>query len=493
MPTVETSLGSIQGRERDGVEQYLGIRYAQAPVGDLRFRAPVPVEPWDGAYDATRLGTCAPQAPRAADSPLPSRDIVCDEDCLFLNVYTPGSDDARRPVLFWIHGGAYTRGSGDTTDGTSFAARGDIVVVTINYRLGALGFMELGHLDETLSGSQNNGIRDQITALKWVHDHIAAFGGDPEQVTICGESAGAGSVMAVLASPSADALFHRAISQSAPAGFREAEPGAAEDLLSHLGGGGLDRLRTASVDELVEAQEAAAAAGAGDGRRIVLFGNSGRGFRPAVDGHTVTRTAVDAVAAAGAAAKPLMVGTNLDEGTLFSFSLPGDITDDEVRVAVKAHADDADAVFDAFAAAYPGDSNRRRMVHMQGDTMFRLPSLRFADAQIASGGGAVYTYLFTFQAEGFGGRMGAMHALEIPFVWNQDLSAWGALVGDADPGDLADRMHRAWIAFVRSGDPNHDGIPQWPAYDSDRRPTMEFGPTSRVLDDPAGSTRAAWG
>ena len=218
-PPVVTSLGALQGRIRDGVHEFLGVPYAAPPIGDLRFRPPQPPIPWDGTRSATRLGASAPQIERDPDSPLPATGYATNEDCLFLNVYTPAPDNAARPVLIWIHGGSYMTGRGATVDGGPFARNGDIVVVSINYRLGLLGFMELGHLDPELAGSHNNGIRDQIAALRWVHDNIAVFGGDPTRVTIAGESAGAGSVMAILASPEADDLYHQAISQSAPAAF----------------------------------------------------------------------------------------------------------------------------------------------------------------------------------------------------------------------------------------------------------------------------------
>ncbi len=488
-PIVETTLGTIRGRERGGVEQYLGIRFAQPPVGDLRFRAPQPVEPWDGVYDATRLGPCAPQTERAPGGPLPERTVVWDEDCLFLNVYTPAADDRRRPVLFWIHGGAFVRGAGANTDGTSFAMRGDLVVVTVNYRLGALGFMELGHLDAALAGSQNNGIRDQLLALNWVHDHIAAFGGDPDRVTICGNSAGAGSVLALLATPAADHLFHQAVTQSAPAVMDTADPTLAERMLRELGGRGLEDLRAADPERILEAQEVVSN-GTGE-RRVVLPSRSRGGFRAAVDAHTVTRQPAEAVARPGAG-KPLLLGTNADEGPLFSFALPRDITDDEMYAAVGEHTGDPAGVIAAYAAANPGVDNRRLMVDMLGDRLFLLPSLEVADAQARTGEAPVFTYLFTWKSEGFDGFMGAMHALEIPFVWNLGLQAWAAVVGGADPGDLAQRMHTAWIAFVRTGDPNHAGLPHWPAYDTDRRPTMEFGSTSVILDDPNAGTRTGW-
>lgn len=494
MADVATKLGTIRGRERDGIEQYLGIPYAAPPIGARRFQAPSPVEPWTDVLEATAFGPSAPQPPPVEGNPLPRREVQWEENCLFLNVYTPASDERRRPVLVWIHGGAYVQGSGDVYDGTSFAKRGDIVVVTLNYRLGAFGFMELGHLDPALAGSQNNGIRDQIAALTWVRDHISCFGGDPDQVTVSGESAGAGSVMALLAAPSADTLFHRAIAQSAPADFRELEPGAAARYLETLGGDGIEALRTASAEELLNAQKKlAAAAQAKTG--ITLFGNGGPGHRPVVDEHTVTRSPEEAVRTAGASGRALLLGTNLDEGTLFSFHIPKDVTDEQVRAAVAAHTDRPDDVVAAFSAAYPEASNRRRMVHMNGDTLFRTSSLRVADAQVETGGPPVFVYLFTWKSQGFGGAMGSMHALEIPFVWNMDRAPWAVLMGEGDPAppDLADRMHDAWIAFTRNGDPNHEGLAQWPVYDTARRPTMEFGDSIRAVDDPCGDTRASWG
>lgn len=490
---VETKLGTVVGREHDGVEQYLGIPYALPPVGERRFHAPAPPEAWSGVLEATAFGASAPQPPPIEGSPLPRREVHWAEDCLFLNIYTPAADGKRRPVLVWIHGGAYIQGSGDVYEGSSFARRGDIVVVTLNYRLGALGFMELGHLDPALAGSQNNGIRDQIAALRWVREHIEQFGGDPDQVTVSGESAGAGSVMALLASPAADDLFHRAISQSAPANLLPLEPGAAARYIDALDGDDLEALRTASAQEILDAYAKLAVENQAN-TGIVLFGNGGPGHRPVVDEHTVHRSPREAVRAAGATGRDLLLGTNLDEGTLFSFHIPPDVTDAQVRDAVAAHTDRPDAVLEAFAASYPDASNRQKMVAMNGDTMFRIGSLLVADAQVEAGGPPVFVYLFSWKSQGFGGAMGAMHALEIPFVWNMDRKPWAALMGEGDPAPpaLADQMHDAWIAFTRTGDPSHAGIPAWPAYDRSRRPTMDFGDATRVVEDPGGKTRASW-
>lgn len=493
MATAETTLGTLIGRERDGVEQYLGIPYAAPPVGERRFHAPQPRERWSGILEATSFGASAPQPPPMEGSPLPRRDVHWDEDCLFLNIYTPGADDARRPVLVWIHGGAWINGSGDLYDGSSFARRGDIVVVTLNYRLGAFGFMELGHIDAGLRGSHNNGIRDQIEALRWVRDHIDRFGGDPDRVTVSGESAGAGSLMALLAAPEADGLFHRAIAQSAPARLLPPEAGAAERYDRALGGGGLQALQKASAAEILDAYGKLSA----DSRAktgVTLFGNGGPGHRPVLDGHTVTRTATQAVTLAGAAGRPLLIGTNLDEGTLFSFHLPAEVSDEEARRALAPHTESPDRVLEAFAREHPSATLRERMVLMNGDTMFRNGSLEVADAQVRAGGPPVFVYLFTWKSQGFGGLMGAMHALEIPFVWNMDRKPWAVLMGENDPAPtlLTDQMHAAWIAFTRNGDPNHPGLPAWAPYETERRPTMEFGDETRIVDDPGGHTRASW-
>jgi len=233
-PIANTKYGEVAGRFRNGVELFAGIPYASPPVGNLRFAAPSPLESWEGVKDAKRFSPASPQLPGEG---LTDRfPVLWDEDCLYLNVVTPASDGKKRPVYVWIHGGAYRRGQGGVAwyDGTSFASRGDVVVVTINYRLGAFGFTELGkHFGEKFSSSGLNGLLDQIAALQWVQENIASFGGDPDQVTVGGESAGAFSVANLLASPLAKGLFHRAIAQSGAA-FHIHEPDAGADIASEL-------------------------------------------------------------------------------------------------------------------------------------------------------------------------------------------------------------------------------------------------------------------
>jgi para-nitrobenzyl esterase len=489
MASVTTRLGEIKGVDLDGCERYAGIRYAKAPVGVRRFLPPEPVDAWDGVYDATSFGPAAPQAAAAMPGVGVQAGQPVDEDCLFLNVYTPRADDGARPVMVWIHGGAYTLGSGDLYDGTSLVRRGDVVIVTLNYRLGVLGWTPLESLDPSLAGSGNNGVRDQIEALRWVRDNIASFGGDPSNVTIFGESAGGGSVAAILASPSADGLYHKAIIQSGATGFAPlANPGSyADAVLSALGvpDGGIEALRAASTEELLRAQEAVGLIDRLGRSAEHPIDGSGDGPHPSVDGVVVTRTFPEALAAKGAANVPLIIGTNEDEGTLFGMLLPQGVTDEELVGSIGPSAPDPRRVLDAVAERGTG---RPPLVDLMTDAIFRIPSLRGADAQ-AGTAVPVWVYLFTWKTPVFGGMLGATHALEIPFVW--DLvreQTWSFLVGSEPPLELATAMQDAWLAFARDGRPSAD----WPVYDTTRRRTMQFGETVQVVDDPGADLRRAW-
>ncbi len=500
-PLATTTAGQISGRSitrgPDGVkdqtpiEAFLGVPFAAAPVGDRRWRPPQPTEPWDGVLECTRPGPAAVQVLRKPGGPLPAQTYEIGEDCLNLNVYTPACDDAKRPVFFWVHGGSYQNGRGASNDGTQLCRNGDIVVVTVNYRMGLLGFIELAWLDESRVGSHNLGIQDQIAGLQWVRDNIAAFGGDPDQVTICGESAGAGSVLAILASPSADGLFRRVISQSAPAAFGPPHETVARNLAEHVGATSIDDLLALTADELLAAQGTLLAAGTSAMERAdppALPDNSGRGFRPAIDGITVTR---DAAHAAGERAVPILIGTNDDEGTMFALHLDRAMTIDGLRaIAAQRVGGRVDDVITAYQAEYPDFTPHQIAVQWMGDLRFWTCSLDVADAAVEAGT-PVHVYRFSWKAQGLGGTFGAMHALEIPFVWKTMLG-WDLAFGTEPPPELSDQLHQAWISYVRTGDPSHDGIGEWPAYDTERRPTMRFDETTRVVDDPGAGTHRAW-
>ena len=493
MATITTPLGEMKGVDFDGCERYAGIRYAKAPIGELRFRAPQPVDRWEGVYDATEFGASAPQPPPLPGSFITEGELRTDEDCLFLNVYTPKADAGQRPVMVWIHGGAYIIGSGDMYDGRSLVRRGDVVIVTLNYRLGILGWLALDHLDASLAGSGNNGIRDQIEALRWVRDNISAFGGDPDNVTIFGESAGGGSIGALLGAAEADGLYHRAIIESGPVAI--APPYKPElvvgELLEALGepDGGIDALRKAEPARLIQAQ-----VDMGDLNRLGrdrdhAIDGSGAGLRPSVDGVVVQASPRVAVTARGDRAVPLLIGTNADEGTLFSLLLPTDITDEEIIAALPETVTDRAALAEGYADRKAG---HRLIVDLLTDSVFLIPTLRLADAQAATEA-PVWVYLFTWKTPVFGGLLGATHALELPFVWDEiDNPLWQAFVGEHAPHALVDSMQEAWIAFARTGNPNTPDAVTWPRYDTTTRPTLTWGDEIGVVDDPSKSVRELW-
>jgi para-nitrobenzyl esterase len=492
MVTARTPLGEVRGVDLAGCERYAGIRYARAPVGQLRFRAPQPVGPWSGVYDATEFGPSAPQPPPLPGSFVAAGELRTDEDCLFLNVYTPRADEGRRAVMVWIHGGAYVLGSGDVYDGRSLVAGGEVVVVTLNYRLGVLGWMALDHLDGGLAGSGNNGIRDQIQALRWVRDNIAAFGGDPGNVTIFGESAGGGSIAALLAAPDADDLYHKAIIESGPVAI--APPYKPEqltdELLAALGepAGGIDALRDADPARLIQAQ-----IDIGDLNRLGRdrdhpIDGSGVGMRPSVDGVVVHTSPRAAIIARGERNVPLLIGTNHDEGTLFSLLLPTDISDDETIAALPDTVTDRDELAAAYAARHTG---HRLLVDLMTDSLFLIPTLRLADAQ-AETGAPVWVYLFTWRTPVYGGLLGATHALELPFVWDEiDNPSWQDFVGTSAPRSLVTTMQQAWISFAKDGDPTTPNV-GWPRYDTNQRPTLLLDDESCAVDDPSRMIRELW-
>lgn len=491
----KTQQGKVQGREKDGVLLFAGIPYAAPPTGPRRFRAPEPHAGWTGVRDARRFGPAAPQPREEGLTSNP--DVRWDEDCLTLNVCTPALDDARRAVLFWIHGGGFRTGQGGIPwyNGTSFAQRGDIVTVSINYRLGALGFAhveEIGGAD--YAGSGLNGIRDQIAALQWVRDNIAAFGGDPQQVTIAGESAGGMSVGTLLGCPAAAGLFRGAIPQSGAAHntlTREQGTELARRFAAALGAGAIADLVAAPVERILAAQvELERQSGRGDFRAWNATGLGGMPFQPVVAGRVLPQPPIDALRAGLSAKVRVLVGTNRDEMTLFGL---GGVDDERLRRIAGRIFTDADAAVAVYRSEWPGASPDDLLLAIMTDSVFRIPAVRLAEAQ-AQNGGTAYHYLFTWESRAFGGRLKATHALEIPFVFN-NLGRAGVdifLGPGPTPQALADAMHAAWIAFIRTGDPTCDAVGEWPAYDIEHRAVMELGDHIGVRSDPYGATRALW-
>jgi para-nitrobenzyl esterase len=501
---VETSGGRVEGRVVEGraeapVQQFRGIPFAAPPVGDLRFRPPQPAEPWAGTLEATRFGPQALQAPSQLETMFGGTPPPSSEDCLTLNIYTPATDGARRPVMVWIHGGAFLTGSGSTPwyNGTSFAAEHDIVVVTVNYRLGAFGFLHLDDIGgEAFGGSGNVGILDQVAALDWVRENIEAFGGDPNNVTVFGESAGAMSVGTLMGLPVAKGLFAKAIPQSGAAHNarpRDDADAIARDLLAALGldatPAGAARLRELPAEAVLEAQNAV----------VAKHQAAGLAFTPVVDGIVLPEQPIDAIAAGSAAGVRVLIGTNDDEMKLFTALDPESSALDEARLIKRVAAAIGDAgraaqLVTAYRSHRQGATAADIWADLQGDFVFRVPAIRLAEHQSARGD-AVYSYLFKWPSPQFGGALGACHALEIPFVWNTlDTGMSQLFTGAVDDAtrELATAMHGAWASFARSGTPSAPGLPAWPAYDEARRATMIFDTPCRVEDDPGGVDREAW-
>ncbi|MHB1584665.1 MAG: carboxylesterase/lipase family protein [Acidimicrobiales bacterium] len=482
---VEVSGGRVGGAETDGVWSYLGIPYAGPSTGPARWRPPRPPIPWSGVRRATSFGPIAPQPP-----PTPGLSVAGDpteqsEDCLNLNVWTPGPDRRRRPVMVWVHGGGFTSGTGSSLlyHGAELAGAHDVVVVTFNYRLGALGFLGHPALSTTIDGSTaigNFGLLDQVAALRWIRRHIADFGGDPGNVTVFGESAGAMGIAALLAMPSARGLFHRAVVQSGPPYVhrRARAARAAEDLMGVLGLPGVERgvLEQVPADELVAAATVLLARPPDPGELPLPF-------LPVVDGTVLPLDPLAAVAAGHAADVPLLIGTNRDELSFFVLSDPEWAAMDDERllrwVRRSAPAVDPRHAVDTYRRARrrrgePGDP-RSLWVALGSDLVFRWPSLRLAAAQRRYQP-ATFVYLFTWETPVFGGMLGSCHALEIPFVFGGVRHpAIAAFTGGGPAAEaLADLMQPAWAAFARSADPSHGAL-DWPAWDVCRRATMVFG------------------
>jgi para-nitrobenzyl esterase len=493
-----TTAGRVQGMEKDGVVQFRGIPFAAPPIGALRFRAPQPPVPWHGTLETTRYGPLAPQNASPLESMLGASRRPISEDCLTLNVWTPALDDGGRPVMVWIHGGAYETGTGSIPwyDGASLARRGDVVVVTFNYRLGALGFLHLADLlGDEYADSGVVGTLDQIAALRWVQDNVAAFGGDPDDVTVFGESAGGMSVATLLGAPAARGLFRRAIPQSGAA-MSVFEPDDASyvtklfiDELGH------DDVAAASLDEVLAAQQAA-------GLELLsqvegtLHQRPGLPFRPVVGGELLPQPPQAAIAAGNAADVAVLTGTTADEWHLFALleRRAGGI--DEARLLHRAErlfgpalGEGAGAhAVDVYRSTRPGAGADDIWGAIATDWIFRIPSIRLLEAQ-STHQRSIFAYLFSFASTAFDGALGSCHAIEIPFVFDNlhrkgvDLFLGGL---DDDVRALGRLTSDAWLSFARTGDPG------WDAYDVDRRATMQLDRVSGVVDDPGRAERELW-
>lgn len=500
-PIVETASGKLSGFDIKHCLAFRGIPFAKPPVGKLRFLPPQPLEPWSGVREAAAYGNACPQ--RISGVEFMDAGVPLDEDCLYLNVYTP-SAEGRRPVMVWIHGGGFSLGSGSQkgyNTGT-LAAKGDCVLVTINYRVGPLGYVYLGgHGGDDWGASANVGQLDQIAALKWVRENIACFGGDPDCVTIFGESAGSAAVAALLAMPEASGLFHRAIGESGTANFvsrPEIAYHVTDKYLKQLNipAGESQKLQEKTWQELIQASQDMM------GGEELGFGNPMFSFWPLVDGKTIPKPPLKAVREGSAKGVPLIFGSNRDEMVFAQVisGKPAEKIDDarlkqRVEMMLRANKDKADMMIDVYrksrrARNMPAE-NHNLLYAIITDMQMRVPTIRLLEAQ-GKHESRVFNYLFCWELKAL---KASIHGLEIPFVFgtagpgfSQDriMSAEGEGVET-----LSENMMKAWVAFARTGDPSIPGL-AWAPYDERRRATMIYDTVSKVVDAPFDAELAAW-
>jgi para-nitrobenzyl esterase len=485
---VRTAAGAVRGRRETGSVVFRGIPYAQPPVGDARFAAPRPARRWDGVREAFAYGPPPPQEPFGPEDKT-AGGAATGDDWLTVNVWTPDTDKAaRRPVMVWIYGGAYKFGSADDPayDGGRLSRDGDLVVVTFNYRVGIEGFARIG------GAPANRGLLDQVAALEWVRENIAAFGGDPDRVTVFGESAGAGSIAALMAMDRTRGLFRRAIVQSVPGTFFSDE--LAVDIAGALAGqlGLRPTVADLSGVDPRKLPEAGAALG---GRmreyadRWGAVAHTSTPYSPVVDGEVLTRAPWEALAGGTARDVDLIAGHTRDEYRLFLLlrGLLGRVDGTLAATALRLFGPTPDAGR-TYRAAFPDASAERLFELVLSDWLFRMPTLHLADAQ-AAGGGRAHVYELTWPAPAGGGAMGACHGLDIPLTFGVYDGLGALLIGpEPSPGTeaLSARIRSAWTAFATEGDPG------WPAYDTERRLVQLLDTEPTVTPYPEEASRRLW-
>ncbi|CCQ48096.1 carboxylesterase [Pseudarthrobacter siccitolerans] len=498
-PTVTVAEGTVRGAasvlEGREVSRFLGIPYAGSSSGARRFLPPVPPVGWTGVRDATVPGPAAPQNPELPAPPGRKPRTWRESDCLNLNVWTPEADGSGLPVMVWVHGGAYVSGSGSDAmyDGGNLAGATGTVVVTINYRLGALGFLHLADLlGAEYADSSNVALLDVLEALRWVQRNIAAFGGDPDNVALFGESAGAAAVGTLLGMPASQGLFRRAIMQSGTAErYRRPEDSSriSREFLSLCGLDDARDLLTLPVERLLEAQE----------KLVQRFGAQTFAvplpFQPTVGTPSLPVPPLEAVRSGLNSEVDLLIGTNLNEGS-FAVEMrpknPFDPSHAERAATLLADAGvpGREAEYArALASALGAEPSGKQLLEAAiSDAVYRQPSNRLLEARHGSTG-RTFSYLFTWRSPAMGGKLGACHALDIPFVFRQLASAESDfLTRGTAPQGLSDMMSTAWAGLARTGQPAAPGLPVWPAYWPGRG-TMVLDEQPRVEVDPRGELR----
>jgi len=504
--TAETAFGKIRGVDINGIKIFKGIPYGASTAGSNRFMPPAEPADWSGVRDALAYGHSAPQQDPATSQPAPGVLTVSGsnlppegEDCLVLNIWTPAVSPAsesapKRPVMFWCHGGGFATGSGSSpdNDGTNLARRGDVVVVTINHRLNVLGFANLSEFIGNFAASGDAGMLDIVQALKWVRANISQFGGDPNMVTIFGQSGGGRKVETLLAMPSAKGLFHRAIVESGAAVKvvdRDVAVRNAEQLLAKLG---IDRKNVRALQKLPVGRIMAAYFAVVKDNPDVdpSFG----GFSPSVDGKIVPQHPFYPSASPVSADVPMMIGSTRTEMTLFSLDDPSafSLNDADMRKRVNdILGGQAPNMIDLYRRLNPGASPSDIYFLIASDYRYGAPTMIAAQRRAALGKTPVFLYYFTWETPVLGGQLKSPHTMEIPFAFDNVKISERLTGGGADAMALADKVSDAWIAFARSGDPNTSKLPHWPAYDAKDRSTMVINNVSKVVSDPLREQRLA--
>ena len=496
--TVTLSIGELEGVRRDGLCLFKGVPYAAAPVGPRRWMPPQPIEPWQGVYRADKFREIAPQNPMIG-GPNPEEPEPQSEDCLFLNIYSPGLDDARRPVMVWIHGGAFAFGSGSSpmNEASGLARRNDVVVVTVNYRLNLLGFLNLSEVTGgKIPATGNEGLLDQAAALRWVRDHISTFGGDPNNVTVFGESAGAMSIACLLVMPAAKGLFHKAILESGVGSTATPVSDAiavAKLFLEVLGiaADDTDALRRLPVEQLLAAELPMRVRLASPWEPMRITATA-----PVVDGRVIPDVPSRLSAQGASKDIPMIIGTNLEEWKLFDLADPNKDKLDRAEVVRRLSefvpADLAANVYERYTQARARRNEDTTAPEIStainSDLMFRMPALQLVQAQLRNNP-QVYNYLFTYKSPVMGGIFGACHALEIGFVFGTHDDFFCGTGAAAD--ELSRCIQDAWTSFARTGKPNCGSMGDWPTY-GDKRWTMLIDTPCRLEAAPYEEERRAW-
>jgi para-nitrobenzyl esterase len=485
-PVVETVHGKLRGVRQNGVLAFKGVRYGETTGGANRFLPPVPVVAWAGVRDADQFGASAPQVASLQEKLTAWYGTLqpMSEDCLFLNVFTTAVEHGRRPVMVWLHGGAWSSCAGTAPgfDGSFLARGGDVVVVTINHRLNVFGYINLGDSDQRFADAGNAGVLDMVAALRWVRDNISSFGGDPGNVTIFGQSGGAAKVTALMGMPAAEGLFHKAIAQSCSGGLR-------------LDGAEESSRQTHALTSALEVDGAALQSVPTD-RLIAAMKTVPDPFRPVLDGRSFTRDPFDPTAPATAANVPLMIGNAATEATLFMAVDMGDFSLDaaevQKRVARYLSVDDTRAkqVIEAYRTARRGTTPSELLAAIATDYMYRRNTTRVAELQASQAKAPVYAYVFDWKTPVLGGVLQSPHTLEVPFAFGTTEAAV-ALVGTGPeiPRLVRQTMAR-WASFAHTGVPVAPGGVTWARYDTAHRSTMMLDLESHPASNPGGEARA---